>query len=139
MLQVELDIFSGMPNPVWRLSSRQEAMLYERLDAEPRQMSPVRTAAETFGLGYRGLIVRRIKSDNGPWDKAISTRRNPFPNDFRLGSKKVKGESAADWLLTTANSQGARIVDQVQEAVSRGVLMVPKPRAPRRSQCQDRP
>ncbi len=42
MLEVELDIFSGMPNPTWILSKEQEASLYELLRAEPKQMTSVR-------------------------------------------------------------------------------------------------
>ena len=63
MLEVELDIFSGMPNPTWVLSKRQEATLVDLLDAEPSQISSVTAMERRFGLGYRGLIVRRIKSD----------------------------------------------------------------------------
>ena len=29
MLEIELDIFSGMPNPTWILSRAREARLYE--------------------------------------------------------------------------------------------------------------
>jgi hypothetical protein len=131
MLEVELDIFSGMPNPTWVLSKRQEAKLYELLRAEPDQISRVTALDKRFGLGYRGLIVRRIKTDDGVWDKAMSARRVPFPNEFRLGLKKAKRDSAADWLVTTANRQGARLVDEVQEVVSRGVTHVPALRGPR--------
>jgi len=38
MLEVEPDILSGMPNPTWTLSKRQEATLFELLSAEPRQI-----------------------------------------------------------------------------------------------------
>lgn len=130
MLEVELDIFSGMPNPTWVLSKRQEATLYELLSAETNQISPLATADEQFGLGYRGLIVRRIKTDEGEWDKAMSARRVPFADEFRLGRKTAKKDSAADWLVKTAKSQGARLVDEVQEVVSRGVVVVPAARGP---------
>ena len=131
MLEIELDIFSGMPNPTWVLSTSQESTLYELLRAEPNQISPVTTLEDRFGLGYRGLIVRRIKSDEGTWDKAMSGKRAPFPNEFRLGRTTAKKESAADWLAKTANSQGARLVDAVQEAVAHGVVRVPATRGPR--------
>ena len=130
MLEVELDIFSGMPNPTWMLSPRQEATLYERLRAAPNQLSRVTDPKERFGLGYRGLIVRRIKSDDGTWDKAMAGRRVPFPDEFRLGRMAVKKESAADWLVTTASSQNVRLADPVLEAVSRGVVVVPATRGP---------
>jgi hypothetical protein len=95
MLEVELDIFSGMPNPTWVLSKRQETTLYERLNADPNQLSALNTRGERFGLGYRGLIVRRIKSDEGAWDKAMAARRVPFPDEFRIGHKPAKKSSAA--------------------------------------------
>lgn len=131
MLEVELDIFSGMPNPVWVLSKRQEMTLYERLHAEPSQMAPVNTLGSRLGLGYRGLIVRRIKSDDGGWDKAVSGRKTPFPDEFRLGTKSSAKDSAADWLVKTASRQGARIVDEVQEVVAQGVAIAPGTRGPR--------
>jgi hypothetical protein len=130
MLEVELDIFSGMPNPTWLLSKRQEATLYELLSAEPTQISSVTRLEKRFGLGYRGLIVRRIKSDDGAWDKAMAARRAPFPNEFRIGAKTAKRDSAADWLVKTANRQGARLADEVREVVSRGVALVPAARGP---------
>ena len=130
MLQVELDIFSGMPNPKWVLSKRQEGTLYERLSAEPNQISPEPVLSKRLGLGYRGLIVRRTKTDGGVWDKAVSARRGLFPDKFRVGIKNTKRESAADWLVTTASRQGVRWPDEVQEIVSRGVALVPRLRGP---------
>lgn len=130
MLEVELDIFSGMPNPTWVLSKRQEKTLYELLSAEPKQISPATIVSKRLGLGYRGLTVRRIKTDGGPWDKAVSARRAPFPNEFRLGIKTPKKDSAADWLVKTAKRQGTRIADEVMEVVSRGVALVPPTRGP---------
>jgi hypothetical protein len=130
MLEVELDIFSGMPNPTWVLSKSQEGTLYEMLSAESSQVSPARVSNKRLGLGYRGLIVRRIKTDEGAWDKAMSAKRAPFPDEFRIGIKTAKKDSAADWLVKTANRQGAQVVDEVQEVVSRGVVLVPQARGP---------
>ena len=130
MLEVELDIFSGMPNPIWVLSKRQEGALYELLSSEPNQISPVALLNKRFGLGYRGLTVRQVKTDEGVWDKAMSKRRVPFPNEFRIGIKTAKKDSAADWLVKTANPQGAGLADEVQEVVSRGVALVPALRGP---------
>jgi hypothetical protein len=132
MLEVELDIFSGMPNPTWVLSKRLEQTLHELLSAEPTQISQLTSSRERFGLGYRGLIVRRIKTDEGPWDKAMLARRAPpFPDEFRLGRTTAKRASAADWLVKTASRQGAVLDDELQEVVSRGVAVVPALRGPR--------
>src|SRR5947209_5984208 len=130
MLEVALDVFSGMPNPTWILSEHQEATLYELLSTEPTQVSPVATSNKRFGLGYRGLIVRRIKTDDGVWDRAVSTRGRPFSDAFRLGIKAARRESAADWLVNTASLQGVRLADEVQAVVSRGVVLAPRPRGP---------
>jgi hypothetical protein len=130
MLEVELDIFSGMPNPTWVLSKRQEGSLYELLSAESDQISRAKTLSKRLGLGYRGLIVRRIKTDEGEWEKAMSARRVPFPNEFRIGIKKAKKESAADWLVKTAYHQGVPLVAEVQDVVSQGVALIPRSRDP---------
>ena len=128
MLEVELDVFSGMPNPTWVLSKRQEATLTELLGAEPAQMSPITAPDEPFGLGYRGLLVRRIKSDDGAWDSAMSARRKPLPNEFRIGVKAANGDSAAAWLMKTAGRQGANVADEVQQVVAAGVQLLQVPR-----------
>jgi len=130
MLEIELDIFSGMPNPTWILSRAREARLYELLRSEPDQVSPFATSSKRLGLGYRGLIVRRIKTDASVWDKAMSARRRPFPNEFRVGIKAARKDSAADWLVKTASRQGVRLADEVQAVVARGVAFVPRLRGP---------
>jgi hypothetical protein len=60
MLEVELDIFSGMPNPKWILSEKEEKELLDRIIAEPTQVSPAYSLDEQFSLGYRGLLVREM-------------------------------------------------------------------------------
>jgi hypothetical protein len=131
MLEVELDVFSGVPNPTWTLSPRQEAGLYERLRADSRQISSATKLSPRLGLGYRGLIVRRIKTDDGPWDRALAARRTPFANEFRLGLGQSKKDSAADWLVRSAGRQGVELNDEVRKVVSRGVAWVPQLRGPR--------
>lgn len=128
MLEAELDIFSGMPNPTWYLSQEQERTLYEMLDADPGQVARVTTSASRLGLGYRGVIVRRVKTDDAMWDRAVSARATPFPAEFRLGVSAAQGESAADWLVTTADPQGARLADELREVVASGVSLVPRTR-----------
>ena len=132
VLEVELDIFSGMPNPTWMLSESQEKTLLELLRSDPAQTSPVRTTSQRLRLGYRGAIVRWIKMDDGPWDKAMSRpRARRFPDKFRLGLGTVMRESASDWLLTTAGPQGADISDEVLAVADRGVELAPRARGPR--------
>jgi hypothetical protein len=52
---VELDIFSGRPNPSWTVRSEQQAALLAKLSDEPE------TPAGRLGvppLGYRGFLIR---------------------------------------------------------------------------------
>ena len=56
-LQVELDAFSGRPNPRWELSSEQSADFAARF----RSLKPANAAAAAGeGLGYRGFVVRSL-------------------------------------------------------------------------------
>lgn len=58
--EVELDIFSGMPNPTWILTNSEADSFLKQLAALPR--TPAR---ELSGhLGYRGFIVQCTQGDN---------------------------------------------------------------------------
>jgi hypothetical protein len=52
--EVELDIFSGMPNPTWTLTNAEADELVQQLAALPRT-SPSELSGN---LGYRGFVVR---------------------------------------------------------------------------------
>jgi len=53
-VEVELDIFSGMPNPVWTLADAQSSAFVAKLSA----LRGTEARPRSDGLGYRGLIVR---------------------------------------------------------------------------------
>ena len=76
------------------------------------------------------MIVRRTKSDGGAWEKANAKSRSPFPEEFRVGLKPARKDSAADWLVKDANKQGAAIADPVLEVAARGVALAPRTRGP---------
>lgn len=124
MLEVELDIFSGMPNPVWILSEKEEKELIDRLTSEPSQISTV--SDEQFSLGYRGLVVREIKTDDGVWSKTKLTAGTPLPGEFRVGSKPARQASAAEWLLRTSEKpyKYAGVTDYLREVAAAGVSLV---------------
>ena len=52
-VEVELDIFSGRPNPAWALSPAEAAAFLARL----RELPPAAPRALLGQLGYRGFIV----------------------------------------------------------------------------------
>jgi hypothetical protein len=130
MLEVELDIFSGMPNPTWILSEKEEKELLDRITSEPTQISPVHTLDEQFSLGYRGLIVREIKTDEGIWSKTNLVSESPLPREFRVGSKPAKQAPAADWLLQTSEKEHkySQVTDYLREVAAGGVALVQSPR-----------
>lgn len=58
--EVELDIFSGKPNPMWSLTNAVADKLLEQLAA-----LPLTSARELSGnLGYRGFIVQCTQGGN---------------------------------------------------------------------------
>lgn len=52
-MRVELDIFSGRPNPEWELQEHEVA----ELESAIGRASPSRQKLDPPGLGYRGFIV----------------------------------------------------------------------------------
>jgi hypothetical protein len=126
MLEVELDIFSGMPNPAWILSEKEEKELIDRITAEPTQISPAHTLDEQFSLGYRGLIVREIKTDDGIWSKAKLASGILLPDEFRVGSKPARQAPASEWLLQTSTQahKNSGVTDYLREVVAGGVALI---------------
>lgn len=53
-VMAELDLFSGRPNPQWRLTGPARDRLLALLRAAPPATTPEREP----GLGYRGFVVR---------------------------------------------------------------------------------
>jgi hypothetical protein len=60
-MHVELDVFSGRPNPRWELSHAEVAELRTRLAGLPRCDQPTDEPA----LGYRGLILSSAQAPPG--------------------------------------------------------------------------
>ena len=135
MLEIEIDVFSGMPNPTFQLSAREEQELVDRILAEPTQMAPVADPAQTFGLGYRGVIARVVKTDDGPWSRTalpeyteipsgIPATPGRLPIEFRLGSQPVGGDSAEGWFLELSERK-VDIPNEVREVLHEGITTVP--------------
>lgn len=56
-MQVEVDIFSGRPNPRWQLTAQEADEFLRRFQALPQTSS---TSPVEGGLGYSGLIVTDV-------------------------------------------------------------------------------
>jgi len=100
MFEVELDIFSGRPNPRWTLDGREEAELIERMSD---RTVPFVAPNDTDGyLGYRGFVLRATGNT-----AAVLTSRG-LPTEFRVrdGLGHTIDLGAESWLLATAVPQG---------------------------------
>jgi hypothetical protein len=90
--EVELDVFSGMPNPTWTLSGADAALFAHKLAA----LSPAAPRELDNPLGYRGLVV-----DTGA--EVVRVHRGTARVD-RGGSLDVRTDpdrSLERWLLGT--------------------------------------
>jgi hypothetical protein len=96
MFEVELDIFSGRPNPRWTLDAREEAELVERLlDRTVPYVEPMDTDGY---LGYRGFVVRA----SGATAATLESRGLPTAFRVRDGLGSSIDLGAESWLLDTA-------------------------------------
>src|SRR6266487_2992306 len=119
MISVQLDVFSGRPNPRWTLSPRQSRELVERVQADPRAVLP--RDAETVGLGYRGFVVEPL-SEGDAWSRA------GLPATARIGGTRVSGGETADWLLgTSGHALDVHRVREVLLHVGHGLQLLEQP------------
>jgi hypothetical protein len=99
MIRVELDIYSGLPNPTWLLSKKEENELLDQLQANPSLVRP-EESAPLIG-GYRGYIL--YVED----DRPLKRRGMSLPQCFRIGGLAQDAASEL-WLLGTSDpGQGA--------------------------------
>lgn len=128
MFEVELDIFSGRPNPRWTLSAGEEAELLTRLLDRSVPLAPITI---TDGkLGYRGFIVRATGGT------AATLQSRGLPTGFRVrdGLGATIDPQAERWLLFTgAPSLDAPITDFAE----RGAADAAKCRKPYHSSTTD--
>lgn len=103
MLQVELDIFSGRPNPSWTLSGKEEKELLDRLTAEPKAILP--PAATNGRLGHRGYIVTAVSESV---DKKL-------PSRFRIGGQPGSESDLNLWLLDTSEKLDTEVDDYLRD------------------------
>lgn len=93
-IEVELDIYSGMPNPTWVLSATDSTELRRRIDALPT----TKAAAPAENLGYRGFLVRLAEGAEPARVRQV----------VRLADKSVRdaGDRGLErWLLGTGRGK----------------------------------
>lgn len=96
--RIELDIFSGRPNPAWRLSSADTETLGRMIE----KLARAEQVALFDGLGYRGFIVTSATPIAGATTITVQNEIVKLSaDDFRLDPKRT----IERWLLTKAESE----------------------------------
>jgi len=96
MFEIELDIFSGRPNPRWTLDSAEAKEFLTRLLDRTVPMAPIHT---NEGLGYRGFIC----TATGNTAAALQARHLPTSFRVRDGLGQSFDSSAETWLRYTGH------------------------------------
>lgn len=106
-VEVELAIFSGLPNPTWILGGAESDQFTERLAALPR--APARSWQDK--LGYRGFVVRLAQGTariQGGMVRVCAPGMNIYANDIHRELER--------WLLHTGR---LHLKDEVFQAAAR--------------------
>ena len=113
MFEVELDIFSGRPNPRWTLSPAEEAELIQRLLDRAVPLAPM--TISDGKLGYRGFLVRATGAT------ATTLESRGLPTGFRVrdGLGSSIDATAERWLLFTGDATG--LAAPVTDAAASGL------------------
>jgi hypothetical protein len=119
MITVELDIFSGEPNPSWVLSRKEENELLDQLEASP-SLAQVETAAAPV-LGYRGYIIH-LTSDGPARRRGLKLNRR-----FRMGGI---GDRSSEGFLLGSSEKPNVAPDVIRQEALNGITSPPAPAAP---------
>jgi len=96
MFEIELDIFSGRPNPRWTLDAAEGKEFLTRLLDRTVPMAPI---SSREGLGYRGFICRATGNT------AATLQARHLPTSFRVrdGLGQSIDSGAETWLRYTGH------------------------------------
>lgn len=96
MFEIELDIFSGRPNPRWTLDAAEGKEFLTRLLDRAVPMAPI---SSSEGLGYRGFIC------TATGNTAATLHARHLPTSFRVrdGLAQSIDSSAETWLRYTGD------------------------------------
>lgn len=113
-MQVEVDMFSGIPNPHWELTVQESREFAQRFQSLSTHQG---AGSVNEGLGYRGLIVReRTEEVEGDREIVISNglvvaRRNGKSKQFT-----DKNRALEKWLIQTG---AGRLDDELYHQISK--------------------
>lgn len=104
-MKVELDIFSGRPNPSWELTAAESEEFRKRLRSLPRDESG-HSAPSDEKLGYRGLIVTSAGGEVESFERLVVSGGVVLgrgPRGAQMFSDQ--GRTLEQWLLATGRSR----------------------------------
>lgn len=106
-VDVELDVFSGRPNPRWSLGSQEETELFERMSSLPAGGG---SFDDLPSLGYRGLRLHII---TGNREHTVRVGHGLVQIDDDLKADPSSGLER--WLLETARSVDTKLLAAIKK------------------------
>lgn len=106
--EVEMDIFSGMPNPTWTLTDAESRRLAEKLAALP----PAAPRELSGNLGYRGLIVT-IRQPDGEARVRVQKGIAEIIDGARTACHADRGRALERWLIDTGKTHVATDIQHI--------------------------
>lgn len=95
-----LQIFSGRPNPAWKLSAAERTELIERLNALP----PGTRGVSDGGLGYSGFLLTITPDDQSTYQVYVFQGLVSIERGDRKDYQDIHG--LEKWLLQLAGDKG---------------------------------
>lgn len=97
-MRVEMDVYSGRPNPTWTLTKEEGEELTKRIAALPQAS----TGSVSDALGYRGLVVTPSNSDAAGFN-SMTLSRGIVVMERPQGEQKLldAGRNVERWLFQT--------------------------------------
>ena len=90
-LEIELDVYSGKPNPKWELPPEEASGLLKIIESAPEEKAEMNLP----GLGYRGFILRSGKKTIRVYHGLIAVEDSGATRTLR-DTGKVEAKLAAD-------------------------------------------
>lgn len=113
-MQVELDAFSGRPNPYWNLTLQEARDFMSRFQSLPQYQGE---GSVREGLGYRGLIVTKPGECIEGYDRILVS------NELVVAENNTESRQFVDrdrqlerWLLHTGRG---RLDETIYEAIGK--------------------
>lgn len=101
-MDVQIDLYSGRPNPGWRLGAAQSTELIRRL----KEMPEVEKGEPAQALGYRGIVVT-TRTDAPAELKTIVVSGGLVLERYQNGVERRRidrGRSLERWILETGRN-----------------------------------